>query len=243
MPILISQTISERMGNNFQCGVLMGANVAMEVAQGQPCESTLASHFGEEYDERIRLLFHTKRFMVQHIQDIYGAEVCGALKNVIALGAGFVDGLDYGGNTKAALLRIGILEIVKFCKVFFDGIEVGTFVQSCGIADLITTCYGGRNRLCAESFARQRRNPDTTPSSTIKSSNEIDIECEKLWQTIEMNVLKGQKLQGTITAKDAYIVLQRKGLLHEFPLISTIYEISFLGKPIEHIVNGITTTS
>jgi len=212
-PILISNMIKEAM-SGMDVSVLMGANVANEVARDEFCESTVGfkdASNGAAFQE----MLDCATFRVGKIGDVAGVELCGALKNVVALGAGFCDGLGLGGNTKAAIIRIGLKETAKFAKMFFDGVLDETFMESCGLADLVTTCYGGRNRKCAAAFAQKKGT----------------------WDEIEADLLDGQKLQGTITAKDVMVVLKAKGLVDEFPLFSRIHAIAFEGAPTESIID------
>ncbi|XP_023267273.1 glycerol-3-phosphate dehydrogenase 1-like protein, partial [Seriola lalandi dorsalis] len=113
--------------------------------------------------------------------------------NIVAVGAGFCDGLRCGDNTKAAVIRLGLMEMIAFAKLFSknDCVSTATFLESCGVADLITTCYGGRNRRVAEAFAK-----------TGKSIEELEKE-----------MLNGQKLQGPATSAEVYHILRQKGLV------------------------------
>merc|ERR1712224_526857 len=189
-----------------EVGVLMGANVANEVAAGEFCEATLGLTDTTEKSTLVKV-FDCQSFRVSAVSDIPGVELCGALKNVVALGAGFCDGLDYGGNTKAALIRIGLQEMKTFIRYFYPDVKDSTFLESCGVADLITTCFGGRNRKCAGAFVRSRG--------------------AKSWEVIEKELLGGQKLQGTLTAQEIWPVMQKHNLCEKLPLLTTIYQIAF----------------
>jgi glycerol-3-phosphate dehydrogenase (NAD+) len=221
-PRLISRTIEGALG--VRCGVLAGANVGREVAEGKKCESTLATPFdGRDLTVAFEA-FDAPNFSIRHVGDIYGTEMFGALKNIVALGAGYVDALEMGNNTKSALIRVGMKEMDAFVRLFSDSHQDTTILESCGVADLITTCYGGRNRLCAEAYARKKL-----------GTGGADVE----WSAIETEHLDGQKLQGTVTLTEIYRILVDKNLLDEFPLITTIHGITFEGRRPEDIVNGI----
>lgn len=84
-----------------------------------------SSYRVRDHAEKLQVLFNTPDFCVTLVNDPVGVEFCGSLKNVIALGAGFVDALGYGSNTKAALIRIGLMEMKKFAKMFYKGVKVG----------------------------------------------------------------------------------------------------------------------
>ncbi|SOV15473.1 glycerol-3-phosphate dehydrogenase, putative [Plasmodium gaboni] len=217
-PQLLSDMIEKKL--DIECLALSGSNIAEELSREHFSESTIG--FEKKGNEVIwQNLFDRTYFKVNCIQDKPGVEICGALKNVIALGVGFIDGLTASYNTKSAIIRIGLEEMKKFAKIFFPKVLDETFLDSCGLADLITTCLGGRNFKCAKEFAK-RKGKDS-------------------WELIEAELLNGQKLQGTDTTKEVYDVLDYHQLKNEFPLICTIYEISFQKKNPCSIIDVLST--
>ncbi|XP_054237004.1 glycerol-3-phosphate dehydrogenase 1-like protein isoform X1 [Indicator indicator] len=209
---LISDLIREKL--KIEISVLMGANIAKEVADEQFCETTIGCK-NEKQGEIFKELLQTPNFRITVVLDSDTVELCGALKNIVAVGAGFCDGLDFGDNTKAAVIRLGLMEMVAFAKMFCRGeVSTATFLESCGVADLITTCYGGRNRKVAEAFAR-----------TGKSIEELENE-----------MLNGQKLQGPLTSAEVYKILQQKNMLNKFPLFTTIYKICYEGQSVQDFI-------
>ncbi|RZC71309.1 hypothetical protein C5167_035241 [Papaver somniferum] len=202
-PCMISSLISEKLG--VDCCVLMGANIANEIAVEKFSEATVGYREDKEVAEIWVKLFGTPYFQVSAVQDVEGVELCGTLKNVVAIGAGLVDGLDMGNNTKAAIMRIGLREMKAFSKLMFPSVKDSTFFESCGIADVITTCLGGRNRRVSEAFAR---------NGGKRSFDELEAE-----------LLQGQKLQGVSTAREVYEVLSHRGWQELFPLFTTVHKI------------------
>ena len=110
-------------------------------------------HLVKEDSSKLPTTILTERFpRVSVVSDTQIVEICGALKNIVACAAGFCDGLKCGDNTKAATIRLGLKEMMKYGEHFYPGGDPATYFESCGVADLITTCYGGRNRKVSEAF-------------------------------------------------------------------------------------------
>ncbi|XP_016056750.1 PREDICTED: glycerol-3-phosphate dehydrogenase [NAD(+)], cytoplasmic [Miniopterus natalensis] len=209
---LISELIGEQLG--ISMNVLMGANIANEVADEKFCETTIGCK-DLAHGQLLKELMQTPNFRIRVVQEVDTVEICGALKNIVAVGAGFCDGLGFGDNTKAAVIRLGLMEMITFAKLFCSGpVSSATFLESCGIADLITTCYGGRNRKVAEAFAR-----------TGKSIEQLEKE-----------MLNGQKLQGPQTSRELHSILKQKGLVDKFPLFVAVYRTCYESQPVGEFI-------
>lgn len=116
--------------------VLSGANIALEIAKGQLTESTLGFDSISAPDVPLwTALFNDPRcFRIGHAFDLAGVELCGALKNVVALAAGIASGLGAGSNTRATVIRLGLVEMKRFADSYFGGMKMSTLFESCGVA-------------------------------------------------------------------------------------------------------------
>lgn len=197
---LISEDIRDILG--IDTAVLMGANLAPEVANDNFCEATIGAR-NQANAEELKKLFHTDNFRINIVPDPETVELCGALKNVVACAAGFSDGLGFGDNTKAAIIRLGLVEMMRFIERFYPGTQEKTFFESCGIADLVTTCYGGRNRKVCEAF----------------------VKTKKPLAQVEQELLNGQSAQGPLTAAELFEVLKGHKLLENYPLFVAVHKI------------------
>lgn len=142
----LSQIAKEIMPN-VDYVTLSGPSHAEEIAKGMPTIVAVASE-KKTLSIKIQEAFNTDRFRVYTNDDIIGVELGGALKNIIALGAGISDGMGFGNNAKAAMMTRGITEMCRLGEAM--GADIGTFSGITGLGDLIVTCTSmhSRNRRC-----------------------------------------------------------------------------------------------
>lgn len=138
----LSEVCGEELPNNPYV-VLSGPSHAEEVAKDIPTTVVVASE-NLEIAQTVQDIFMTPKFRVYTNPDIVGVELGGALKNIIAFGAGICDGLGYGDNAKAALMTRGIREISRLGVAM--GANASTFSGLSGIGDLIVTCTSMHSR-------------------------------------------------------------------------------------------------
>ena len=124
-------------------GCLSGPNLVKELVEAQPAATVVSSQF-EEVVMHGRALLKNDRFQVYSSTDLIGVELCGALKNIIAIGAGCLSGLGYGENAKALLISRGIIEMIYIGQAM--GASIKPFVGLAGIGDLVATCSSSASR-------------------------------------------------------------------------------------------------
>jgi len=133
--------------------VLSGPNISREIAAGLPAATVIAS-VAAETAKHFQDLVGTPMFRAYTDSDVVGVELSGALKNIIALGAGAIDGMGYGDNAKAGFITRGLAEIARFS--FAHGANPLTVAGLAGVGDLVVTCMSkhSRNRTVGEQLAK-----------------------------------------------------------------------------------------
>jgi len=134
----MSEVITEEIASGLpeRVCVLSGPNLSKEIDQGLPATSVVAGQ-DIKVAKRVQELLDSPNFAVFASDDVIGVELCGALKNVVALGAGMLDGLSLGNNAKAAFITIGWGEVISLAAAL--GAKTTTFYGLAGLGDLIAT--------------------------------------------------------------------------------------------------------
>ena len=199
----------ELKGKNPQVAVLSGPSHAEEVGKGIPTTCVVSAH-NKELTLYLQNIFMNPSFRVYTSPDMLGVEIGGALKNVIALAAGIADGLNYGDNTKAALITRGIKEI-SLLGVAMGG-EQSTFYGLTGLGDLIVTC--------ASMHSRNRR------AGILLGQGKTLDEAIK-----EVNMV----VEGVYSAKSALMAAKKYNV--EIPIIEQVNAVLFENKNAAEAVN------
>ena len=199
----MSQVIADEINPDFQSNicVLSGPNLSQEILRDLPAAAVVAAQ-DEAVARKAQHLLNTPNLCLYTNTDVMGIELGGALKNIVALGAGIADGLEYGDNTKAALITRGLTEITAL------GVALGanplTFSGLTGLGDLIATCASplSRNHYVGVELAKGR-----PLEEIIKSMNGV-----------------AEGVSTTIVARN---LAQQFGL--EMPITEKIYQVLYRG--------------
>jgi glycerol-3-phosphate dehydrogenase (NAD(P)+) len=201
----MSQILAEEIPPSLrrQICVLSGPNLAKEVAKGLPAASVIAAQ-DMDLAEKARELMESTKFFLSTSDDVIGVELCGALKNIIALGAGMIDGLGLGDNAKGAFIAWGWTEIVSLGVTL--GAKADTFYGLAGLGDLIATC-----------------------SSTLSRNHYAGCELAKGRSLSEISASMPNVAEGVATTKAVHKLVENEGL--KLPVINIIYGVLFEGLP------------
>jgi glycerol-3-phosphate dehydrogenase (NAD(P)+) len=208
-----AQILTDVLGPGIKCVVLSGPTIADELARRLPA-TICAACSDEELAKKVQSTFSAPWLRVYTNTDVVGVELAGAMKNIIAIAAGIVDGVGAGDNAKAALLSRGLAEITRL------GVSCGarpeTFSGLTGLGDLVTTCISpkGRNRSFGERIGKGQG-------------------VEQAQQATE------SVIEGASTCKSVISLAEHHGV--EMPIACAVYEVLFEGKSVQEAITGLMT--
>lgn len=188
--------------SNTTIACLGGPSFAREVSSKRPTAVTIACH-DLDSAQQLQFLFANDFFRVYITEDLLGVELCGALKNVVAIAAGVSDGLDLGHNTRAALITRGLAEMTRLGVAL--GARPATFAGLAGMGDLVLTCTGdlSRNRTVGLQVGRGMR----------------------LRQIVEGMKTVAEGVKTTLSARSLAL---RSGV--QMPIVEQVYQVLYEGK-------------
>jgi glycerol-3-phosphate dehydrogenase (NAD(P)+) len=198
LPHQVAQAV---LGEHIPCAVISGPTFAREVGAGLPTAMTIASSdstFASELAQR----FSGENFRAYTSADVTGVEVGGAIKNVMAIGAGISDGLGFGANTRIALIARGLVEMTRLGVAL--GARKETFMGLAGLGDLVLTCTDNQSRNRRFGLA-------------LASGEKV----EAAQKTI------GQVVEGVLAARAVRQVAERAGV--EMPICEQVYRVVYEG--------------
>lgn len=198
---LLHELAEEVLGRQVPLALVTGPSFAREVAEGLPTAVTVAAST-PEFGAHWAALLHGDNFRAYYTADLAGAELGGALKNVLAVACGIADGLGLGGNTRAALITRGLAEMMRLGKAL--GASPLTLTGLAGVGDLVLTCTGD--------LSRNRRLGLALAAGQSLEQALADI---------------GQVVEGVNTAEEAMRLAERYGV--EMPITSQVHGILFKG--------------
>ena len=201
---LLEDVAREILGDEIPLAVISGPTFAKELAAGMPTAIALASNNVQFSADLQKKLHCGKSFRVYSNSDMTGVQLGGAVKNVIAIGAGISDGMGFGANARTALITRGLAEMSRLGLAL--GAQANTFTGMAGLGDLVLTCTDNQSR-------NRRFGMLLGQGSTV----------ERAQASIS------QVVEGYRNTKEVYLLAASVGV--EMPIVEQIYQVLYCGKP------------
>jgi glycerol-3-phosphate dehydrogenase (NAD(P)+) len=208
-----TRILTDVLTDKHRTAALSGPTIADELAHKMPATASVASE-DDVLAKKVQETFTTPYFRVYTNSDIVGVELAGAVKNVIAIAAGIIDGIGAGDNAKAALVSRGLAEIKRLGLVM--GARENTFAGLSGLGDLVTTCISpkGRNRSFGERVGK-----GLSPAEALAASESV--------------------VEGVATCESVLALAKRYNV--EMPITEAVHLVIVEGKSVQTAIHELMT--